>query len=97
MYYYFQLLRYSIRNEADSYWAWKCWGVEGGYNEELTLTLKWVLWRTNRNRNTVPNQVHLLVHNIMAPFLDGRIVYTKQAEPVIPVRDPTSDIAVLSR
>ena len=55
-----------------------------GIITELTLTAN-------------PNQVHLLVHNIMAPFLDGRIVYTKQAEPVIPVRDPTSDIAVLSR
>ena len=42
-------------------------------------------------------KVHLLVHNIMAPFLDGRIMYTRQPEPVIPVRDPTSDIAVLSR
>lgn len=42
-------------------------------------------------------KVHLLVHNIMAPFLDGRIMYTKQPEPVVPVKDPTSDIAVLSR
>ena len=42
-------------------------------------------------------KIHLLVHNIMAPFLDGRIMYTKQPEPVVPVKDPTSDIAVLSR
>lgn len=42
-------------------------------------------------------KIHLLVHNIMAPFLDGRIVFTKQPEPVVPVKDPTSDIAVLSR
>ena len=45
----------------------------------------------------VAAKVHLLVHNIMAPFLDGRIMFTKQPEPVVPVRDPTSDIAVLSR
>lgn len=31
-------------------------------------------------------RVHLLVHNIVPPFLDGRIVFTKQYEPVVPVR-----------
>lgn len=31
-------------------------------------------------------RVHLLVHNIVPPFLDGRIVFTKQPEPVVPVR-----------
>ncbi|KAK6631011.1 Pre-mRNA-splicing factor ATP-dependent RNA helicase PRP16 [Polyplax serrata] len=42
-------------------------------------------------------RVHLLVHNIVPPFLDGRIVFTKQPEPVVPVRDPTSDMALVSR
>lgn len=42
-------------------------------------------------------RVHLLVHNIVPPFLDGRIVFTKQFEPVIPVKDPTSDMAIISR
>lgn len=32
------------------------------------------------------DRVHLLVHNVVPPFLDGRIVFTKQPEPVIPVR-----------
>ena len=31
-------------------------------------------------------KVHLLVHNILPPFLDGRIVFTKQYEPVVPIR-----------
>lgn len=31
------------------------------------------------------------------PFLDGRVVFTKQAEPVMPVKDPTSDMAIISR
>ena len=31
-------------------------------------------------------RVHLLVHNIVPPFLDGRIVFTKQPDPVIPVK-----------
>lgn len=43
------------------------------------------------------DRVHLLVHNIVPPFLDGRIVFTKQPEPVIPVRDPTSDMATVAR
>lgn len=31
-------------------------------------------------------RVHLLIHNIVPPFLDGRIVFTKQPEPVIPLK-----------
>ena len=31
-------------------------------------------------------RVHLLVHNIVPPFLDGRMVFTKQPEPVVPVK-----------
>ncbi|KAF3832641.1 hypothetical protein F7725_026306 [Dissostichus mawsoni] len=42
-------------------------------------------------------KVHLLVHNLVPPFLDGRIVFTKQPEPVIPVKDPTSDMAIIAR
>ncbi|XP_012275192.1 pre-mRNA-splicing factor ATP-dependent RNA helicase PRP16 [Orussus abietinus] len=42
-------------------------------------------------------RVHLLVHNVVPPFLDGRIVFTKQPEPVVPVRDPSSDMALVAR
>lgn len=42
-------------------------------------------------------RVHLLVHNLVPPFLDGRIVFTKQPEPVVPVKDPTSDMAIVSK
>jgi len=42
-------------------------------------------------------RVHILVHNIVPPFLDGRMVFTKQPEPVIPVKDPTSDMAIVAR
>lgn len=31
-------------------------------------------------------KVYLLVHNIVPPFLDGRIMFTKQPEPVIPIK-----------
>ncbi|CAO3619118.1 unnamed protein product [Cunninghamella echinulata] len=43
------------------------------------------------------NRVHVLVHDIKPPFLDGRLVYTKQTEAVQHVRDPTSDMAIMSR
>ncbi|KAL8961246.1 MAG: hypothetical protein Q9193_002172 [Seirophora villosa] len=42
-------------------------------------------------------RVHLLVHDIKPPFLDGRKVFTKQVDPVPAVRDPQSDMAVFSR
>ncbi|XP_039137619.1 pre-mRNA-splicing factor ATP-dependent RNA helicase DEAH7-like isoform X1 [Dioscorea cayenensis subsp. rotundata] len=42
-------------------------------------------------------RVILLVHDTKPPFLDGRAVYTKQVEPVMPIKDPTSDMAIISR
>ncbi|KAI8799530.1 P-loop containing nucleoside triphosphate hydrolase protein [Cladochytrium replicatum] len=42
-------------------------------------------------------RVHLLVRDLKPPFLDGKMVFTKQLEPVQPVKDPTSDLAVFSR
>ncbi|KAG8365918.1 hypothetical protein BUALT_Bualt17G0021900 [Buddleja alternifolia] len=41
--------------------------------------------------------VILLVHDTKPPFLNGRIVYTKQVEPIMPLKDPTSDMAIISR
>jgi pre-mRNA-splicing factor ATP-dependent RNA helicase DHX38/PRP16 len=42
-------------------------------------------------------RVHLLVHDLRPPFLDGRRVFTKQLEPISAVKDPQSDMAVFSR
>jgi pre-mRNA-splicing factor ATP-dependent RNA helicase DHX38/PRP16 len=42
-------------------------------------------------------RVHILVHDLKPPFLDGKRVFTKQIEPVSAVRDPQSDMAVFSR
>ncbi|KAK9273961.1 hypothetical protein L1049_018773 [Liquidambar formosana] len=42
-------------------------------------------------------KVILLVHDTKPPFLDGRVVFTKQSEPIMPIKDPTSDMAVISR
>lgn len=43
------------------------------------------------------DRVHILVHDQRPPFLDGRVAFTKQMEPVQSVRDPTSDMAVISK
>lgn len=49
------------------------------------------------------DQIRSMMHffslciDIKPPFLDGRIVFTKQAEPVMPIKDPTSDMAIISR
>ncbi|KAL2269848.1 hypothetical protein VTJ83DRAFT_2032 [Remersonia thermophila] len=42
-------------------------------------------------------RVHLLVHDLRPPFLDGRTIFTKQLEPVPAIRDSQSDMAVFSR
>jgi pre-mRNA-splicing factor ATP-dependent RNA helicase DHX38/PRP16 len=41
--------------------------------------------------------VILLVKDAKPPFLDGRQIFTKQMEPVVPLKDPTSDMAVVAR
>ncbi|SPC61824.1 probable PRP16 - RNA-dependent ATPase [Ustilago sp. UG-2017b] len=43
------------------------------------------------------NRVHLLVHDLKPPFLDGKTVFTKQLEPINPVKDGLSDMAVFAR
>ena len=70
------------------------------------------LWEANRmvtsgvaTRKTIDldfedeseSSVHVMVHDLKPPFLDGRTVFTKQLEPINPVRDPTSDMAIFSR
>ena len=42
-------------------------------------------------------RLHLLVHDLKPPFLDGKTIFTKQLEPVSAVRDPQSDMAVFAR
>jgi len=41
--------------------------------------------------------VHVMVHDLKPPFLDGKTVYTKQLEPINPIRDPTSDMAIFAK
>lgn len=39
----------------------------------------------------------LMVHDIRPPFLEGHVVFTTQTAPIQVVKDPTSDMAVLSK
>ncbi|KAH7926220.1 P-loop containing nucleoside triphosphate hydrolase protein [Leucogyrophana mollusca] len=41
--------------------------------------------------------VHVMVHDLKPPFLDGKTIFTKQLEPINPIRDPTSDLAIFSK
>ncbi|KIJ60094.1 hypothetical protein HYDPIDRAFT_177540 [Hydnomerulius pinastri MD-312] len=41
--------------------------------------------------------VHVMVHDLKPPFLDGKTIFTKQLEPINPIRDPTSDMAIFSK
>ena len=43
------------------------------------------------------SKIHVLVHDLKPPFLDGTVAYTKQLDPINPIRDPTSDLAVFSK
>ncbi|KIS67687.1 putative RNA-dependent ATPase [Mycosarcoma maydis] len=43
------------------------------------------------------SRIHLLVHDLKPPFLDGKTVFTKQLEPINPVKDGLSDMAVFAR
>lgn len=43
------------------------------------------------------SRVHVLVHDLKPPFLDGKTAFTKQLEPINPIKDPTSDMAVFSK
>lgn len=43
------------------------------------------------------NRIILLVHDTKPPFLSGRAIFSKQADIVLPLKDATSDMAVISR
>ena len=45
----------------------------------------------------VTKRIHILVHDVKPPFLDGRVVFTSQQEMVSVVKDPSSDLAVLAK
>jgi pre-mRNA-splicing factor ATP-dependent RNA helicase DHX38/PRP16 len=47
--------------------------------------------------NEEETRVLLLVHDTKPPFLQGQAVLSKAANIVLPLKDPTSDMAVIAR
>ncbi|ETO26170.1 DEAD/DEAH box helicase [Reticulomyxa filosa] len=45
----------------------------------------------------VEHRTHVLVKDMLPPFLDGRMVFSKQIKPVGVVKHPTSDMSVIAR
>lgn len=39
----------------------------------------------------------LLVHDTKPPFLSGKHVFSKQMKLVLPIKDPTSDMAIIAK
>ncbi|KAI3944566.1 hypothetical protein MKW98_021024 [Papaver atlanticum] len=42
-------------------------------------------------------RVNFLIHDTKLLFLNEKVVFTKQADPIVPLKDPTSDMAIISR
>ena len=47
--------------------------------------------------DTSQTKIHLVMHNLIPPFLDGQNVFSKQFEPVIPIKDISCDMAVVAK
>jgi pre-mRNA-splicing factor ATP-dependent RNA helicase DHX38/PRP16 len=47
--------------------------------------------------NESQSAVHVMVHNLKPLFLGGRTVFTKQLDPIDPIRDLTSDMAMFAK
>ncbi|KAL9658554.1 hypothetical protein ABK040_006093 [Willaertia magna] len=41
--------------------------------------------------------IKIIYHDVKPPFLDGNVSFTKQTEPVLPVKDATADLASSAR
>jgi len=68
--------------------------VHGKYSSAQLCILMMFAWYYS---SFLTNYFSLLTTDTKPPFLDGRVVFTKQAEPIMPLKDPTSDMAIISR
>ncbi|CAK0822656.1 unnamed protein product [Prorocentrum cordatum] len=82
-------IRAKMKNEANEMWELNRLGTAGlAERKELNLDF---------SKDDEEKRVAVTVRDTTPPFLDGRYVYTTQADPVSPLKDPTSDMAVLSK
>ena len=68
--------------------------------EENRMLTSGVAYRTEFDTDFDDDQetrIQIIVHDLKPPFLDGRIVFTKQLQPVNPIKDPTSDLAKFAK
>ena len=67
--------------------------------EEARLLASGVVTRAGGDEELEEEEagVHLLVHDTKPPFLTGEITFTKMKDVILPVKDPTSDIAKLAK
>merc|ERR1719421_1105155 len=82
-------LRLKLRNEANELWELNRLSQAGlGERKEFDLDF---------SKEEDEKRVVVVVRETLPPFLDGRMVYTDQTEMVSPVKDPTSDMAILAK
>eukprot|EP00916_Digyalum_oweni_P025101 GHVL01041415.1.p1 GENE.GHVL01041415.1~~GHVL01041415.1.p1 ORF type:complete len:1162 (+),score=207.07 GHVL01041415.1:64-3549(+) len=85
-----QNIRQTVMNADNEAWEKNRMGVAGvSAQSEIDLT--------SFSTGEEDQRVHVMVRQLTPPFLDGRIVYTKQENMVQVVKDPTSDMAVIAR
>eukprot|EP00927_Polykrikos_kofoidii_P043542 TRINITY_DN37611_c0_g1_i1.p1 TRINITY_DN37611_c0_g1~~TRINITY_DN37611_c0_g1_i1.p1 ORF type:complete len:1314 (+),score=272.56 TRINITY_DN37611_c0_g1_i1:116-4057(+) len=82
-------IKTKLRNEANEMWELNRLNQAGlGERKERSL---------DYSNDGDERRVVVMVRDTTPPFLDGRYVFTTQTEPVNPVKDPTSDMAVLAK
>ncbi|BGP46836.1 Pre-mRNA-splicing factor ATP-dependent RNA helicase PRP16 [Rhodotorula kratochvilovae] len=82
--------RQAARNADNEQWERNQLALSGVTGERRTLDF-------DALDDDEETRVHIIVHDLKPPFLDGRQAFTKQLEPVNPIKDPTSDLAVFSK
>ena len=66
--------------------------------DEVQLMRSGVVERVDHDDDEEEQErVMLVVKDAKPPFLDGRQIFTKQMDPVVPLKDPSSDMAVVAR
>ena len=82
--------RQAARNADSEQWERNQLALSGVTGERRTLDF-------DALDDDEESRVHIIVHDLKPPFLDGRQAFTRQLEPVNPIKDPTSDLAIFSK
>ncbi|PHT66505.1 hypothetical protein T459_30930 [Capsicum annuum] len=92
---------YSVFASSRTFQNKKYYGVGKNWEDHLLLrsgVVRGTNVQTEFDEEEEEKKVNLRVHDIKRPpFLDGRIIFTEQAKPIMPVKDLTSDMAIISQ